>query len=93
MLTFFFEIQYGLYSSFVGCFTYIFFGSTKSITIGPTAVLGIMTLSYSAGKPTEYAVLLSFLTGIVTLGMGIFRLGMLDMFHQFLCGVLKLNNS
>lgn len=26
--------QYGLYSAFMGCFTYIFFGSCKDVTIG-----------------------------------------------------------
>ncbi|CAG7835167.1 unnamed protein product [Allacma fusca] len=66
---------YGLYSGFVGCFVYIFFGGTKDVTIGPTAVMAIITLNYTVGKPPEYAVLLAFLTGIVTLCMGLFQLG------------------
>jgi len=72
-----FEIQYGLYSSFVGCFVYIFFGSTKAITIGPTAIQSILTYKYTFGKPPEYAVFLCFVTAVVTMAMGIFRLGML----------------
>jgi len=28
------EPQYGLYSAFMGCFTYIVFGSCKDVTIG-----------------------------------------------------------
>ena len=71
----FFPEQYGLYSGFVGCFVYILFGGTKDVTIGPTAVMAIMTLNYMSGKPAEYAVVLAFLTGIVTLLMGVFQLG------------------
>ncbi|CAL8103463.1 unnamed protein product [Orchesella dallaii] len=67
--------QYGLYSAFIGCFIYIFVGSTREITIGPTAVMAIITLSYINGKPPEYAVLLSFVCGVVTLLMGILQLG------------------
>lgn len=36
--------QYGLYSGFIGCFVYILFGSTESITIGPTAIMAIITV-------------------------------------------------
>ncbi|ODM93537.1 Sodium-independent sulfate anion transporter, partial [Orchesella cincta] len=67
--------QYGLYSSFVGCIIYIFLGSTTAVTIGPTAVLAIMTLSYSSGQPPAKGVMLGLLTGIVTLFMGVFKLG------------------
>ena len=35
--------QYGLYSAFMGCFTYCVFGSAKDITIGPTAIMALMT--------------------------------------------------
>ena len=35
--------QYGLYSAFMGCFFYCIFGSVKDITIGPTAIMAIMT--------------------------------------------------
>jgi sodium-independent sulfate anion transporter 11 len=68
-------VQYGLYSGFVGCFVYIVFGSSNEITVGPTAVMAIITYTYTHGKPPEYAVLLCFLTGIVTLLMGVFQLG------------------
>ena len=37
------EPQYGLYSAFMGCFVYIVFGSSKDITIGPTAIMALMT--------------------------------------------------
>ncbi|ODM96573.1 Sodium-independent sulfate anion transporter [Orchesella cincta] len=67
--------QYGLYSGFVGCFVYILLGGTGEVTVGPTAVMAIITFTYTHGKPPAYAVILCFLTGIVTLLMGVFQLG------------------
>jgi len=76
--------QYGLYSAFMGCFLYIFFGSSKDITVGPTAIMALMTAQYAAteqidadGNPVGpyYAVLLAFLSGVITLVFGILRLG------------------
>ncbi|ODM94912.1 Sodium-independent sulfate anion transporter [Orchesella cincta] len=67
--------QVGLYSGFIGSFIYILFGGTKAVTIGPTAILGIITLTYTANKPKEYAVLLCFLSGVVTFLTGVFQLG------------------
>ena len=54
--------QYGLYSAFMGCFTYCVFGSCKDITIGPTAIMALMTSVHAQYGP-QYAVLLSFLSG------------------------------
>ncbi len=45
------------------------------VTIGPTAVMAIITFTYTHGKPASFSVILCFLTGIVTLLMGIFQLG------------------
>lgn len=59
----------------MGCFVYIFFGTVKQMTIGPTAIMSIMTLAYAAEKPPEYAVLLCFTTGLVTFLAGILQLG------------------
>lgn len=67
--------QYGLYSSFVGCFIYIVFGSCKDITLGPTALLALMTYEQLQGRNFDYAVLLCFLTGIIQLVMGLLHLG------------------
>ena len=76
--------QYGLYSAFMGCFVYLFFGSSKDITVGPTAIMALMTAQYAAtelvdesGLPVGpyYAVLLAFLSGIIILVCGILRLG------------------
>ena len=37
------DAQYGLYSAFMGCFLYCIFGSSKDVTIGPTAIMALMT--------------------------------------------------
>ena len=69
------HFQYGLYSGFVGCFIYILLGSTSEVTVGPTAIMAIITNTYTRGKPPAYAVALCFITGIVTLLMGFLQLG------------------
>lgn len=67
--------QYGLYSAFMGCFMYIFFGTSKDVTVGPTAIMALMTAEY-ANKGATYAVLLAFISGLVIMALGILRLGM-----------------
>jgi len=60
----------------MGCFAYIIFGSEKDINVGPTAIMALMTAKISHYGP-EYAVLLTFFTGIVILVAGFLRLGFL----------------
>lgn len=72
--------QYGLYSGFMGSFTYIFFGSCKATTIGPTAIMALMTQPYITGKSPDFAVLLAFISGIITLFLGLLNLGFLVQF-------------
>ncbi|KAJ8730050.1 hypothetical protein PYW07_017088 [Mythimna separata] len=69
--------QDGLYSSFMGCFVYIFCGSCKDITLGPTALLALMTCQQIEGRNADYAILLCFLSGVIQLVMGILHLGVL----------------
>jgi hypothetical protein len=76
------EPQYGLYSAFVGCFVYTVFGTCKDITIGPTALMALMTYQQIVGRNTDYAILLCFLCGIVQLAMAILHLGILFSFHS-----------
>ena len=40
------EPQYGLYSAFVGGIVYALLGSCREVTIGPTALLGIIITYY-----------------------------------------------
>lgn len=68
-------LQYGLYTSFVGPMVYIFFGSVSEISIGPTAIMSLMTLPYVALGGPAYAILLAFLSGCVELLAGFLNLG------------------
>ncbi|XP_001601834.2 uncharacterized protein LOC100117667 isoform X1 [Nasonia vitripennis] len=80
--------QYGLYSSFMGCFVYIFFGSTKEVTVGPTAIMGLMAQPFVLTYGDDFAVLLCFLTGCLITAMGLLRLGFLVDFISLpvICG-------
>lgn len=49
--------QYGLYSSFMGCFVYAIFGSCKDITIGPTAIMSLMIYSAVGHLNVDFAIL------------------------------------
>ncbi|KAF5269564.1 hypothetical protein FQR65_LT05902 [Abscondita terminalis] len=69
--------HYGLYSSFMGAFMYVMFGTIKEASVGPTSLMALLTLSYTNGLPIEFVILLSFLGGWVQLVMGIFKLGFL----------------
>ncbi|XP_041978549.1 sodium-independent sulfate anion transporter isoform X2 [Aricia agestis] len=61
----------------MGCFVYIIFGSCKDITLGPTALLSLMTYEQIQGRNTDYAILLCLLSGVVQMLMGILHLGVL----------------
>ncbi|CAG0896891.1 unnamed protein product [Darwinula stevensoni] len=73
-------VQYGLYSAFMGCFVYLFVGSVKDVTVGPTAVVNVVLGQFVNVETfgddfVKYAVLLCFLTGVVEVLLGITRLG------------------
>lgn len=72
--------QYGLYTAFMGCFMYTLFGSCKDITIGPTAIMSIMTAEHAAAGGITYVILITFLSGCIQLIMGILNLGFLVTF-------------
>ncbi len=74
-------MQYGLYSSFMGCFVYMFFGTSKDVTLGPTAILSLLTFSLTSSCSSDEearvpcAVALTFLSGLVQCALGILNLG------------------
>ncbi|XP_051015134.1 LOW QUALITY PROTEIN: sodium-independent sulfate anion transporter [Acomys russatus] len=78
--------QYGLYSAFTGCFVYLFLGTSRDVTLGPTAVMSLLVSLYTFREPA-YAVLLAFLSGCVQLAMGLLHLGFLLDFIS--CPVIK----
>ncbi|KAJ8959234.1 hypothetical protein NQ318_022497 [Aromia moschata] len=72
--------QYGLYSSLCGGLIYLLFGNIAELTIAPTALLSLLTYSYT--KRLSYgnlpgAILLCFLAGCLELLCGILHLGFL----------------
>nr|XP_055072879.1 sodium-independent sulfate anion transporter [Misgurnus anguillicaudatus] len=69
-------VQYGLYSGFMGGFIYCIFGTSKDITLGPTAIMSLLVSSYIGGDPV-FAVVLTLLCGVIQAGMALLRLGFL----------------
>lgn len=66
---------YGLYSAFAGSIIYMLLGTVREVSIGPTSLMSILTISYTYEKPIEYVFILTFVCGCVEMMMGIFRLG------------------
>lgn len=74
------EPQYGLYSAFMGGIIYMLLGECPQVTIGPTALLALMTSKHTGlggQSGPDFAILLCFLSGLVQLVMASLRLGAL----------------
>lgn len=69
------DAVYGLYSAFVGSLIYMLLGTVREVSIGPTSLMSIITVSYTYEKPIEYVFIMTFVCGCVEMAMGIFRLG------------------
>ncbi|KAG5680807.1 hypothetical protein PVAND_010292 [Polypedilum vanderplanki] len=72
--------QFGLYSAFVGGAVYALVGGCREVTIGPTALLALMTSQHTnlgGISGPNFAVLLCFLSGIVEFFMALLKLGSL----------------
>jgi len=75
----------GLYASLVPLIAYAAFGSSSAMSVGPAAVLSLMTVSAltplaTIGSP-EYigaAIVLTLLSGVFLFTMGLFKLGALS---------------
>ncbi|XP_072044570.1 sodium-independent sulfate anion transporter-like isoform X2 [Amphiura filiformis] len=81
------HIQYGLYSAFMGCFVYFFLGTSKDVSVGPTAIMSLLVSMYGEKDPNdkelhlpEYAVLMAFICGCIQFALGFFHLGALTGF-------------
>lgn len=75
--------QYGLYSSFVGCFVYAIFGTCKDVAFGPTSIQAILLAPFVTLGGTVYAILLSLYIGCAMLVLGILNLGFVVDFVSF----------
>jgi len=79
------DVEYGLYSSFMGVIVYWFFATSKDITIGPVAVMSQVTGDVVVRARQEIpeidahivASALAFITGAIILALGLLRLGWL----------------
>nr|CAB3266193.1 sodium-independent sulfate anion transporter-like [Phallusia mammillata] len=72
-------VQYGLYSAFMGGFIYCIFGTSKDITLGPTAIMSLLVRTYGNGDPVQ-VIMLTLLSGCIQLAMGMFHLGFIMWF-------------
>lgn len=76
--------QVGLYASVLPLVAYAAFGSSRTLAVGPVAVVSLMTASaigeFAGSGTAQYAaaaLLLAFLSGLFLLGLGLMRLGFL----------------
>lgn len=79
--------QIGLYASILPLIVYAIFGSSRTLAVGPVAILSLMTAA-AAGKIAstgtaqyiEAAMILAVLSGLILLVFGLFRMGFLANF-------------
>ncbi|WP_106752874.1 SulP family inorganic anion transporter [Pannonibacter carbonis] len=76
--------EIGLYASILPLVAYAIFGTSRALAVGPVAVVSLMTASavgeLAAQGTAEYlgaAIALAFLSGLMLVVMGLFRLGFL----------------
>ncbi len=89
--------EVGLYASILPLVFYAIFGTSRALAVGPVAVVSLMTASALAplglNSLVEYtaaAAVLALLSGLVLLGMGILRLGVVANFlsHPVIAGFI-----
>jgi SulP family sulfate permease len=76
--------QVGLYASILPIVAYALFGTSRSLAVGPVAVISLMTLTAAGsvappGSPDfiAAALVLALLSGFILIAMGVLRLGFL----------------
>ncbi|MEO0980370.1 MAG: sulfate permease [Pseudomonadota bacterium] len=76
--------EVGLYASILPLIAYALFGTSRALAVGPVAVVSLMTASavgeFAQQGTPEYlgaAIVLAFLSGLMLIAMGLFRLGFL----------------
>ena len=72
----------GLYASILPLMAYALFGSSRTLSVGPVAVVSLLTAAAASGVAApgspEYAaaaLALALLSGLILVAMGVFRLG------------------
>lgn len=76
--------QVGLYASILPLVAYAIFGTSRTLAVGPVAVISLMTATAAGGVAAqgspEYvaaALILALMSGLILTGMGLLRLGFL----------------
>lgn len=89
--------QVGLYASILPLIAYALFGTSRTLAVGPVAVVSLMTAAAASqvatqGTPEylEAALTLAFLSGLVLVAMAVLRLGFLANFlsHPVISGFI-----
>ncbi|MCV2882007.1 SulP family inorganic anion transporter [Actibacterium sp. XHP0104] len=89
--------EMGLYASILPLVAYAVFGTSRALAVGPVAVVSLMTAAavgnLALQGTAEYAaaaIILAFLSGLILLIMGFFRLGFLANFlsHPVIAGFI-----
>ncbi|XP_022202049.2 sodium-independent sulfate anion transporter isoform X2 [Nilaparvata lugens] len=83
--------QYGLNSAFIGCFAYAVFGTVKEVFIGPTAMMSLLTASYTNHLNVHFVGVLTLLSGLVAVLFALLKLGFLMDFISapVICGFVS----
>ncbi len=89
--------EVGLYASMLPLVAYAIFGTSRTLAVGPVAVVSLMTAAaignIAVQGASEYlaaAMTLAFMSGLILLALGIFRLGFLANFlsHPVIAGFI-----
>ncbi|MCU0910405.1 MAG: sulfate permease [Rhodobacteraceae bacterium] len=89
--------EMGLYASILPLVAYAVFGTSRALAVGPVAVVSLMTAAavgnLALPGTAEYAaaaITLAFLSGLILLAMGLFRLGFIANFlsHPVVAGFI-----
>ena len=89
--------EMGLYASMLPIILYAVFGTSRALALGPVAVVSLLTVAavskIAVPGTSEYiaaAITLAFLSGLILLALGLFRLGFLANFlsHPVIAGFI-----
>lgn len=83
----------------MGGFIYCFFGTSKDITLGPTAIMSLLVAEFASERSpihddATYAIILTLISGLITLAMGLLNLGQFDLnLHLLYCLLAACYNT
>jgi SulP family sulfate permease len=91
-------VYFGLYAAFIPAIIGALWGSSRQLLTGPVAVISLMTASalapFAIAGSDQYiglALLLALLVGVIQIGMGVFKLGVIVNFisHPVIIGFIN----